>query len=352
LPKQIGCGKTIVPLLFAMEHAACSLADTSCQARAIEPAHSDCPRMEQTVPEETDYRRFYWYHSIDLGNDVVTQGDYDMKPHVPHYRFPECLAGKKALDVGRASGFFAFEFERRGADVTATEIAGFLDWDFVGGRWERMRRAVEIADQRAFDEYHITGAFHFAHAALRSRVKPVTIGIYDIGPDTLKQAPFDVVFCGSVTSHLRDPVRALENLRSVTADDGVCIVASPYIGLDESRSLMAMVTDDVDRRSWWMLNKSCLGSMLRAAGFASVDIVSQFDLFLSRTNQEIPHIVAHARPTVGTDAGNASVTAIAHTRTDRSDEVAAKRITRSVARLLFDKLSWRWPLVGRGGDGK
>jgi tRNA (mo5U34)-methyltransferase len=268
----------------------------------LTPTHIDRPPMEQTVPGETDHRRFYWYHSLDLGNGIVTQGDYDMRRYLPHYRFPERMAGKRVLDVGRASGFFAFEFERRGADVTATEIAGFLDWDFVGGRWERMRRAAEIADQRAFDEHHITGAFHFAHAALRSRVKPVTIGIYDIGPDTLKQAPFDLVFCGSVTSHLRDPVRALENLRSVTANDGLCIVASPYLDLDERSSLMAMVTGDPDRRSWWVLNKSCLSSMLQAAGFASVDIVSEFDLFLSRANQVFPHIVAHARPTA--DAPN------------------------------------------------
>jgi tRNA (mo5U34)-methyltransferase len=248
---------------------------------------------------ESDHGRFYWYHSIDLGNGILTQGDYDMRPYLRHYCFPESLAGKKVLDVGRASGFFAFEFESRGADVTATEIASYLDWDFVGGRWERMRRAATIPDQRAFDEYHITGAFHFAHAALRSRVKPVTIGIYDIGPDTLEQAPFDLVFCGSLTSHLRDPVRALENLRSVTADDGLCIVASPYIGLDESKSLMAMVTGDRARRSWWVLNKSCLGSMLQAAGFPSVEIVAQFDLVLSRMDRSFPHIIAHARPTGG-----------------------------------------------------
>ncbi len=86
-----------------------------------------------------NWRDFCWYHCIDLGDGVMAEGDYDMQRYLPAYRFPEDLRGKRVLDVGRASGFFSFEFERRGADVTATELDSFFDWDFVGGEPERQR---------------------------------------------------------------------------------------------------------------------------------------------------------------------------------------------------------------------
>lgn len=59
----------------------------------------------------------FWWHSIDLGDGVVTPG----------YKTPEMLAreldamrlpdvrGSTVLDIGGWDGFFAFEAERRGA---------------------------------------------------------------------------------------------------------------------------------------------------------------------------------------------------------------------------------------------
>jgi tRNA (mo5U34)-methyltransferase len=241
---------------------------------------------------------FYWYHCIDLGQGVVTEGDFDMREYWPAYQFPD-VSGKTLLDVGRASGFFSFEFERLGANVTATEIASFLDWDFVGGDIERAKRSAQIGDVQAFTEKHITGAFNFAHAVLGSRVRKVTTTIYDISPESVG-GKFDVVFGGSVTSHLRDPILGLEKLRHVTADNGVCVVAAPYLGLHEEIPLAAMVgTADVDRRSWWVLNRRCLVELLKCAGFSKAEIVGDMTIKLRRKTEnvtEFPHIVAHAYP--------------------------------------------------------
>ena len=244
-----------------------------------------------------DWRDFYWYHRVDLGDGVVTEGDYDMRPYLPHYHFPDDMSGLQVLDVGRGSGFFSFEFEDRGANVTATELASFFDWDFVGGAPERDRRIAAVSNAAAFTDHEITGAFHFAHAARRSRVQPVNANIYDITPNTIPGAPFDLVFCGSVFSHLRDPMRALASLHSVTAPEGLCIIAVPFFSLALAEPpLMRLATEDEDRRSWWIMNKPCLVAMLRAAGFATAEIISEFDLELKRTGTACPHIVANARP--------------------------------------------------------
>lgn len=252
-------------------------------------------------PQEilSEVERLYWYHCIDLGHGIVTKGDFNMDDYLPYYHFPEDMSGMKVLDVGRASGYFSFEFERRGADVTATEIASYLDWDFVGGAIERQRRAADFGDMNAWTEKHITGAFNLAHKVRGSKVKPVTTTIYNIAPETVGEG-FDLVFAGSVTSHLRDPILGLERFRSVIASDGLCVVSAPHIGLDESLPLAAMVgTSDIDRRSWWVLNKRCLTEMLNGAGFSRVEIIDRFDLKLRRSDAqagEFPHIVAHARP--------------------------------------------------------
>jgi 2-polyprenyl-3-methyl-5-hydroxy-6-metoxy-1,4-benzoquinol methylase len=75
----------------------------------------------------------HWYHTIDLGNGVQTRGTFDLRPHLDKYGIPRDLTGKRVLDIGRASGFFSFEFERRGADVTATDVPTPWDKEFVGG---------------------------------------------------------------------------------------------------------------------------------------------------------------------------------------------------------------------------
>src|SRR5262249_39711442 len=63
--------------------------------------------------------RFYWYHSVDLGDGLVTPGQYDFRECLAAFHFPEDMSGMKVLDVGSATGFFAFECEKRGADVVA-----------------------------------------------------------------------------------------------------------------------------------------------------------------------------------------------------------------------------------------
>ncbi len=63
---------------------------------------------------------FEWYHTIDLGGGITTPGAYNLEPLLPHYGLPASLEGKSVLDVGPGHGYFAFEFERRGAAKVAT----------------------------------------------------------------------------------------------------------------------------------------------------------------------------------------------------------------------------------------
>ena len=84
--------------------------------------------------------KLYWYHCVDLGQGIVTDGDYEIGPILPSYHFPSSMADMQVLDVGRGSGAFSFELERGGAAVTATDLLSFFDWDFVGGDEVRVSR--------------------------------------------------------------------------------------------------------------------------------------------------------------------------------------------------------------------
>ena len=165
-------------------------------------------------PEEIRRRvaDYEWYHTINLGHGIITPGQYDLAQVVEHYGLPARLDGQSVLDVGPAHGFFAFEFERRGAKVATTELPNWIDHD--------ASPALREADSKGppADEYH-RGAFGFAIQARGSRIERHFCNIYDLTPQRV--GVFDLVFCASVLLHLTDPLRALYGLRRVCGREAI-----------------------------------------------------------------------------------------------------------------------------------
>jgi SAM-dependent methyltransferase len=245
----------------------------------------------------TASKEYYWYHCVELAPGIVTEGDHEMAEYLPAFHFPERMDGLQVLDVGRASGYFAFEFEKRGAAVTATELPSIMDWDFVGGDLAREERRKGIADVESFNLKYIYGAFEFARRARRSKVTSKSIRAYDLRPEAFGGQKFDLVFAGSITSHLRDPIGALERVYSVTKD--LAIISAPVFDLHAGtdQPLMKLVgTFDADRRSWWNVNERGLHEILYCAGFRTVTTVGKFDLCNRRDPRgNSSHVVVHAR---------------------------------------------------------
>src|SRR4051812_31224950 len=67
-----------------------------------------------TLQDEVNEIR--WWHTIDLGQGVVTPGATDTRARIHQTGLPANLAGWSVLDIGAWDGFFSFECERRGAD--------------------------------------------------------------------------------------------------------------------------------------------------------------------------------------------------------------------------------------------
>jgi len=225
-----------------------------------------------------------WYHTIDLGGGLVTPGHYDHRPYLHHYGLPENLAGKSVVDIGAASGFFSFELERRGAQVTATDLPGWLDHDF-GPNYE--------LDQTLADaEVYLHQPFELARRILGSQVARKQINIYDIAPATIGE--FDIAFCGSVLIHLTDPIKALWNIASVTKEKAII---ATVIAPEQAERAQATLIGYERGDAWWVPTRACLELMAVCAGFAGVEWVGEFRLDYRDGSPGPYHGVMHAYKT-------------------------------------------------------
>ena len=73
--------------------------------------------MNATVQVRVD--EISWFPTINLGDGVITKGVDNSSEKLNTLGLPESMRGKGVLDVGAWDGFFCFEAERRGADVSA-----------------------------------------------------------------------------------------------------------------------------------------------------------------------------------------------------------------------------------------
>ena len=206
-----------------------------------------------------------WYHSIDLGHDIVTPGYFDHRPFLDYYGLPKDLSGKTALDIGAASGFFSFDLEKRGAKVTATDLPAWMNHDF-GPVYQPDKSPDE-------GRRYLHDPFALAKRVLGSQVEKREINIYDISPQTM--GTFDLVFCGSVLLHLTDPIKALWQIASVTRE--MAIIAT-VIHQDVDSEPLALFMGHHKTASWWIPNRRCFEIMVQNAGFKSWEWVSEFRL--------------------------------------------------------------------------
>ena len=230
-------------------------------------------RVRERLPDIT------WYHTQELGPGLVTPGMFDLRPFVERYGLPADMTGMRALDVGTFEGFWAFEMERRGAQVVALDVDRIQDLD-----WPPRLRPAE--DGRRGE------GFELAKEALGSSVTRVGRSIYDATPERLG-GRFDLVFCGSVLIHLRDPMLALERMAALCGDR--LVFADEY-----SRRLSWLPFDAAEFRghtrwsTWWRPSIRAWLTMLETAGFENVARRGRFVLKFREGGGGVPHVVIHA----------------------------------------------------------
>jgi tRNA (mo5U34)-methyltransferase len=245
-------------------------------------------RPPEAPAQELNFSLENWYHTIDLGDGLVSQGYWDHRTIVDCYGIPESLAGKTALDVGTADGFWAFELERRGADrVVAIDVETHADFDWLPGRMPPTA-----------PQHRMNANFEIAHARFNSSVEHRTCNVYDLSPETVGE--FDIVFCGSLLLHLMNPLQALVNIRSVTKQMAIVeSLAEP--GLDAIPDVPLLRFGHSDSETvpgeggiYWRFGRRALEEMFTYAGFARTEAMPPFRM----PPNDMEAIAIHGYPTV------------------------------------------------------
>lgn len=191
-----------------------------------------------------------WFHSFELPDGTLIEGynklDW-LRTRYARFPIPADLHGKRVLDVGAWDGWFSFETERRGAQVTAidcVEIANFL---------EIQQRLSSRVDYRILDFYELPEA---------------GLGV------------FDFVFCLGILYHLKHPLLALEIVCALTTDTAIveCFVTDADTWQEHRNDIPTMEfyeTDELGNQldNWIGPTVGCLMAMCRAAGFARVEFL-------------------------------------------------------------------------------
>ena len=222
-----------------------------------------------------------WYHTLELEPGLVTEGVFDLRPYVHKYGLPERMDGMRVLDVGTFDGFWAFEMERRGANVVAIDVQDDRDFD-----WPANRRPEQ------FTERPQGACFEIAKEVFDSKVDRRVSSVYNATPEEL--GTFDLVFCGSVLIHLRDQVLALERIAALC--DDLFISVEAYSRALSLLPFAAARYRALRKRSvvFWEPNLGAWREMMISAGFRSIDQRERFEM-RARDGWKVPHVVQHAR---------------------------------------------------------
>ena len=193
-----------------------------------------------------------WWHTIDLGDGVVTPGQTSPREHeLRATAIPTDLAGKTVLDVGCWDGYYSLLCEGRGALVTP--IDNFQYREFV-----RSRYGVELQGGEGFRV-----AARWLDSPLRPRKRDFT----------QVTETFDVVLFFGVLYHQRNPLLALEHVSRLAREWAV--IETHYLK-SETQPILRFYpgsTFNSDPTNFWGPSLSCLELMLQEVGFRSVKLV-------------------------------------------------------------------------------
>jgi len=229
-----------------------------------------------------------WWHSIDLGDGIVTPGTKTSEWLTAELAQLELgdLRGKSVLDIGAYDGYYSFAAERMGAErvvaldgwVWSVDLPGFMQY-----RSERIAAGRPVESVETLPEYwrpdELPGrrAFDMAHDALGSNVEVVVGDLLDGDLDLDALGTFDIVLYLGVLYHVRHPLRALERLVELTGGTAIIETQAESFRAHGRTPLTRFYEGDElnhDPSNWWTFNEPALLAMCRAAGFAQADTLS------------------------------------------------------------------------------
>jgi tRNA (mo5U34)-methyltransferase len=188
----------------------------------------------------------HWYHPIEVRPGIITPGTNDAGTVLAALDLPADCRGMRALDLGTRDGFFAFDLERRGAEVVAVDYVSMAD-----------------------------SGFAVAAGLLGSRVTYLQRNVYELAAAEL--GTFDVVLFLGLLYHLPDPLGALRVVRNLTRKrmclETLVIDFSPEMDELPLMRFFAGSSWASDPTNYWGPNVRCVQEMLGETEFMARRVV-------------------------------------------------------------------------------
>jgi tRNA (mo5U34)-methyltransferase len=237
----------------------------------------------------------HWKHSFEVMPGVMTPGDWgaidSAKLLDTVYAVPRDLTGLRALDLGTLDGVHAFELERRGASVTALDI----------------------------QSPDVTG-FNTAKRIIGSRVEYIQGSVYQLS--SLLKDKYDIILFFGVWYHLKNPVRAFEEVANALASTGTLYAEGEALvdyvevggqpGSEKMQSLAKEMGESElpisvfypnewkgDLWSWYVPNRACVSAWLQTCGMKMLS----HSWWADHPHQRL-HVVAKKDPAIITTVDN------------------------------------------------
>jgi SAM-dependent methyltransferase len=204
----------------------------------------------------------YFYHTMELPGYGVVNGEWDLRGRVDDYLGKVGFTGKRVLEIGPASGFLAFEMEKRGAEVVSVEVTAEHGWDFVPYPASKLE---EIFGPRQIVMQRLKNSYWFSHSAHRSKARVYYGDVYNL-PDALGK--FDIAVMAAVLLHCRDPLRIVEQCGKMAKSLIIADKFHPDLeGAPTCR--LAPTPQNFLWHTWWHFSTQFFTQFLAVMGFTT-----------------------------------------------------------------------------------
>jgi hypothetical protein len=247
------------------------------------------PAAPQAFARRSD--GLYFYQACDLPGIGFVPGAWDHRGGEDAYLGHTEFDGLTAIDVGPANGFWSFEMERRGANVTAIELGEDDLWDAVP-HVVNGQKHLQAALKDSVRSVH--SDFLRCRTALKSNVGIKRGSAYSI-PDLVGDV--DVALMGNILQHLRDPFLAIERVASRVKKR---IVISEAFWIDDEALLHSARLSLIPRRStptinhsWYQTTPVFVSEVLDILGFENIRHEMHWQAFHGTDPLVAPRMIRH-----------------------------------------------------------
>jgi SAM-dependent methyltransferase len=197
--------------------------------------------------------------------------EFNDRPHGGHRKLLDLVpSGSRVLDVGCSAGYLAERLVARGCDVTGIDL-----------------------DPTAADE-----ARRFCDEVFVGDVERMAL--------PFDRASFDVVLCGDLVEHLRDPGAFMTRVRPLVRPGGRLALTTPNVANWSIRLQLLFGRFDytdrgiLDRTHTHLFTRRTLSQTLSDAGYTVdvVDFTAPLPVAQTPRNEAIAHRIASLRPTL------------------------------------------------------